>query len=214
MNTTKFRFLLVLIGIGSFTFTWSQHSSQQYGSKNRNVHNLREIPEIQKIAERYYESGSVKIAASAKIDDMGITRFLRVDKNVTFVLERERKSRFEKDVVYRRYQQFYKGVKVDGGGYTVKVSVKQDSQETLELLTPNVYYHLHINVEPTIKLEAIPRLIGVNEINRHEIFISNRYSEEYLLLWRINDRNVPGRQVLINARTGQVINPNHALAEA
>jgi len=205
MKITKFRFLLVLIGIGSFTFSWSQQSSHQYGSKNRNVYNLKEMPEIQKITERYYESGSLKISESAKINDREIAKFLKPDKNVTFELQRERKSRFEKDVVYRRYQQFYKGVKVDGGGYTVKVSTHDKFPHQLELLTPSIYYNLNVNVEPVVKLESIPRLIGIHAMSKYELLISNLYSEHYVLLWKINDQDQTGRQILINAHTGEII---------
>lgn len=42
-------------------------------------------------------------------------------------------------------------------------------------------------------------------MSKYELLISNLYSEHYVLLWKINDQDQTGRQILINAHTGEII---------
>ena len=201
-----FKFAIIISSLIPFFGNAQEHQLSSHQSTNRNVVVASGVPLIKSVAEKIFPSGSILLKQNINVTENELLQNLKVEKLVTFSLQRETESRFDKSIIFRRYQQFYKGVEIDGGGYTVKLhrnSAKGHSG--LQLFSPNIYYNISVNTSPTVLLESIPKILNVAAISMPELIISDRYGGHYKLLWKFF---IPGNhveQVWLDAHTGKIV---------
>jgi Zn-dependent metalloprotease len=143
---------------------------------------------------------------------------MNADNETTFALIRETQGRLDKTKIYRRYQQYYKGVLVDGGGYTAALRVTTGPGDEPHdpcdgegefMLSPQIFSGININVTPQINDATISQIINGNVIGGKELIIQHDTYQNcgYDLFWKVNfDDTNDGAQVSwINATTGELI---------
>ena len=84
-----------------------------------------------------------------------------IDRHTTFAWIDERQSRFSK-IRYERYQQYYKGVKVVGGGYSRVVPIDPGGNPCTPvlLLSLRIYNNINMDIEPSVQKEDIERILA------------------------------------------------------
>lgn len=83
-----------------------------------------------------------------------------LDTNTFFVLDGSYTNPFDENILYERYQQYYKNVKVEGGGYAIKVrSGPDDPCAALISLSPYIAYNIDIETEPSIPLKPAMQIM-------------------------------------------------------
>ncbi len=199
-QTLLFMALALLLPLVGFA------QSQQTKSKNCNVPKAAQIPEIVDIAEKIYPNTTIKLKHDATVSPEGILDMLKMDRHVSFAQEREKVGRFDTNILFKHYQQYYKGVKVKNGGYTIKTRCGDSSDKNrLELFTPNIFYNIDVDVEPTIREKNLVRILDVEEVRMSELIISDAYSDDFKLLWTTY---IPGKihtQLWIDAHSGKIL---------
>lgn len=78
---------------------------------------------------------------------------LGVGQGTTFQLIKETSSHFDEGKYYRKYQQYYQGVKVEGGGYTVGYYIGDgpgDPCDVAFMVSPHIANNFNISVTPSV----------------------------------------------------------------
>lgn len=133
-------------------------------------------------AEKIYPDGTVVLSAASSASQSGLLQMIESPAGSTFALAREGKSRFDSQAVYRRYQQYHHGIKVDGGGYTVKLLPGAAGGAQVRRFAPNIFYGIEVPLDPTVGQPALAGILGVPGITAAELIISDWYGGGYLLL--------------------------------
>jgi hypothetical protein len=150
--------------------------------EHRTVHNIKEIPELQRVVEKYSADGSVIFVDDAGVSEAEILRHLEISDEMTFDLQNKRQSRFSHSTTYLRFQQFYKGVKVENGGYAIKSEGELPGDGYgVKQFSPFLYYDISIDVDPDIEESDITQILRVNNVRSAELLISDRFSVDYKL---------------------------------
>jgi Zn-dependent metalloprotease len=140
-----------------------------------------------------------------------------IDSYMTFAWIDERQSRFSK-IRYDRYQQYYKGVKVVGGGYSRVVPIDPGGNPCVPvmLLSLRIYNNINMDVEPSVKKEGIERILAnriggtasniVQNDPNLEILCDSTTNCQPILTWKIyfNDNN-EYKFGWLNAMDGQIV---------
>lgn len=143
-------------------------------------------------------------------------QILNADNETTFELIRKTVGRLDKTKLFYRYQQYYKGVLVDGGGYTAVYRVAlgpgdepNEPCESAFMLSTQILSEINIDVTPQVNDAMISQIINGNVIDGKELIIQHNTYQNcgYDLFWKVNfDDTNDGAQVSwINAVTGEVI---------
>lgn len=157
-------FLTILV-MSSFV-CFSQHQNEI-----KNTTDLSNITELKLAIEKTYPHGAVKFTPDSKIKESELLDHLSLGNEVTFRLFRERKSRFNQNDVFRYYKQFYKGLEVEAGGYTVKVATSSISEKSfIKLFLPNIYAQIELNVVPEILETDLSNLLNVDKVFKSIVF--------------------------------------------
>lgn len=136
-----------------------------------------------------------------------------LNNDYTFQFERETPSRFDENYSFKRYQQYYKGVKVDGGGYSIKVKTGPDNPcgpTAAIILTPFLLTNISINTDPIIsQQQALQVVDGISNNNiLTELAITHNLlnSCEYILTYKLSYEDGNGNWVAwIDAKNGGLI---------
>ncbi len=172
------------------------------------------MQEIRLLSDTIYNGGKIifryeEVNSFKSLDDY--LPFFNLGENVTFEVASEKQSRFDKDKLYTRYEQFYKGILVDGGGVTAGYIKTHGGTTTtdggpcdrLQMLAPYFFSDINISVVPTISEKQIRELLGVSSMKADLIITTNiRNDFEYLLTWKVNH----GRKVSwIDANSSEIL---------
>jgi hypothetical protein len=156
-------------------------------------------------AEKIYPDGTIVLSPSSSASQPSLLQMIESPAGSSFTLARESKSRFDSQAVYRRYQQYHHGIKVDGGGYTAKLVPGQDGSLRLERFAPHVFYGIDVPLEPTVGQQALSGILGVPAITAAKLIISDRYGGGFLLLWEVSYADGEPKHALINAHSGDIV---------
>lgn len=140
-----------------------------------------------------------------------------IDGYTTFAWIDERQSRFS-NTRYERYQQYYKGVKVVGGGYSRVVPIDPGGNPCVPvmLLSLHIYNNINMDIEPSVQKEDIESIlanqIGGTALNivqndpNLEILCDSTTNCQPILTWKIyfND-NGEYKFGWLDAMDGQIV---------
>ena len=175
-----------------------KEQSQYDGLNQSNVLFEKLKPKI----DRIYANGSMTFLPNIQVTEKELFKSINLNSDITFKQVRERKSRFDENASFKKFDQFYKGIKVQNKGYTIKI--KDNSK--VELFTPNIVDEINIDITPKKSLESIQSRFEQDRIVKPELIISNDFGSEYKLIWsfyKANDKKT--EQIWIDAHTGQIL---------
>jgi hypothetical protein len=165
-------------------------------------------------ADSIYPRGLI-IFEKSKMQELNdfnkITELLKYEKETSFTLERETKSFFD-DTKYQYYQQYYKGILVDGGGYSKNIPTDTDPCLAVLAFSANIAYDINLDVVPNIsesKLKAIlSESFGLesDSINSKLVISCNMFNDcSYRLAWRVEYESKGFKISWIDAKTGKIL---------
>jgi Zn-dependent metalloprotease len=139
-----------------------------------------------------------------------ITELLRYERESSFRLERETKS-FLDDSRYQYFQQYYKEVLVEGGGYSKNIPTDDPCLSVLALGV-NIAYDIKLDITPNITENKLKSLLfesfptDSEEINSQLVISCNMFNNcDYRLNWRVEYVSNGSKISWIDAKTGEIL---------
>lgn len=159
------------------------------------------------------ESGIIHLNIEHTYELDGISEFvalLGLGQDNHFELVQSQKSRFNENIEYEYYQQFYKGVAVEGGGFTVSAWVipgdpGNPCDRAYNMLFSNLYFDIELSVSPDLGTQNINQLI--NNVRETELVISTNLSNncEYKLAYVTKYTDQYSFNSWVDANTGELL---------
>lgn len=126
---------------------------------------------------------------------------------------KENKSRFDENVIYRRYQQLYKGLLVDGGGYTASYRIAigpnepNDPCKAAYRLSPYILSDINIDINSKVERSAIKNLFHVSTLTSEELLITHNLDGNcgYRLMWQVSYFDGTPKTSWVDAKTGDLV---------
>ncbi len=142
---------------------------------------------------------------------------LHLDEYTTFQLTKETQSRFDEYVTYRKYQQYYKDVPVEGGGYTGVFEIPWPPLPhpcaEANMMVPYIFSGIELEVEPAIDSTDLMSLLSADTIHSFELVISHNvtYNCEYNLAWKTHYSNQDSSKIVwVDTETGSILKESSA----
>ena len=135
---------------------------------------------------------------------------LNLDKETSFKMVRENRSRLDNLEFYRTYQQYYQGLEVEGGGFTaaLKTNTPDDPCAEIFFLSPNVLTGVNISLDPVTSNEDVRNILKTEHIVKQALIISHNLNAdcEYNLAWRVEclKDGIPTK-AWIDAQSGKIL---------
>jgi len=147
-----YSFALSLIIISGFSQTDHRLSDSSFKSQTKNIFIVNNESNLQNITKKVYRDGTLNLMNSDITDLDQILNEIQLPSDCTFELTEEIPSRFDQEQIIAKYQQYYKGVPVKGGGYKIRKNLKTNK---ILLFSPSIYYGIELNISKHIQLKEI-----------------------------------------------------------
>lgn len=172
------------------------------------------IENLKSLVDTVYPNGTIYFDPS-KLDVSGklelLYPLLDLDEKTTFELAKETKSRLNEDKLFRRYQQYYDGILVEGGGFTTAYYIPSgppvDPCLEAYMMTPYLLSEIDLQLETLIPKSSLDGILVKGKVKSAELVISNHISGncEYNLCWKVEYFEGGNRTAWIDAYTGVVL---------
>ncbi|MBK9109785.1 MAG: M4 family metallopeptidase [Saprospiraceae bacterium] len=158
-----------------------------------------------------FENGILFVDCSPKDSLEIIIASLGLDSNTSFELLFTENDFQDTMYYYSRHQQFYKGIRVDGGGYTVEYIRNQTDDpdnpcDNIYSIAPRILTEISIDTAADISLQSALEYFESDTVYDSELIITHNFLNEceYLLVWRIAYSDTAGgnKCIFIDANTG------------
>ncbi|TVQ51524.1 MAG: hypothetical protein EA362_00180, partial [Saprospirales bacterium] len=206
-NPKKMKLLLFYITICFFinlNFNYSQIILERTAEldSNANVF-MYDVPiELNSLSSKFHLDGTIQIKESYNANQDTILGYLNLDTQTSFVLSRVRPSRFEENVTFTFFQQYYDNIEVEGGGYTIK---EDTSTGKLIHFIPHIYCNINISTTPTYTESQVISFFSNDDLLSKELIITNRF-EDFNLVWICNViKNDSLKLYFIDAHYGNIL---------
>lgn len=135
-----------------------------------------------------------------------------LDEDISFQLQFSEDEYNDNSRYYSRFQEYYKGLLVEGGGITVnyirnKSGDPSNPCDILYSLAPRILTGFSLNTNPTISLSSAIESITSDTIFNSELIITHNLDSrcEFKLVWRIDYLDNVNKRDYIDAHSGQVL---------
>lgn len=133
-----------------------------------------------------------------------------LDSGTTFEFVNEYTALGDSIIVYKRYQQYYHDVKVEGGGYTMAFMRPGGPNPCIDnphILVPYVKSNIEINVEPTVNKGTLPTILDVDTLYNTDLVIVHNleWDCEFLLAYKVYYLQDSYKVSWIDANSGDII---------
>jgi len=211
---TLFIFLLfyAILGKGQTDFT-AKSDCDNYNKFLRTA----QLNELERIAERIQNNGKIYFDPS-KFQEYGsienIYPLLGINSRNTFEVVKQTKSRFDNNRTFIRYQQYYKNIKVEGGGYTAGYIIPDggpvgphDPCLQAYMVAPYLLTDININVVPKIQKPALSEILNIRNFQQASLVIEQNLERAcaYNLVWKVEYYNGKSLTSWVDALTGRVL---------
>ena len=169
-----------------------------------------QIEQVKPLVSAVRENGTLFLNPE-KADSMELLfQKMGVTTGTTFQLVKETKSRLDSTKFFRKYQQYYYGVEVNGGGYTtayIGPGGPTDPCAEAYMMAPHILTEISLNHNPTVPTTNIPSILGVQNIENSILLVSHNLNNqcEYRLVWRVTYFKDYPKISWIDAHSGAVI---------
>ncbi len=137
--------------------------------------------------DKTFNNGTIQFSESVLEKDL--LSSIGLDKESSFTNTHEATSMLNEEVTTKRFEQYYKGIKVNGGGYALYLN-KRSGTERVSSFTPYIFYDIDVNITPKIGDSEILELL--NPDNKHftkELIIDHHYRKDYTLCYYVEFSN-------------------------
>jgi Zn-dependent metalloprotease len=213
MKTYIFIFNL-LFATFSTTFIFSQENDHSTASMCENFNSFAKTERIEKVkplVSSILPNGTLYLNPE-KLDSIEfLFEKMGIDNGTTFEFVGETKSRLDDNKTFRRYQQFYEGVKVIGGGYTMAYIGTGPPTDpcggVAYMLAPNVLTGISLDTRPLIEESSIFEILKIEKTVKPELVITHNLTNrcEYTLTWQVTYFDGKSKISWIDAQTGSII---------
>ncbi len=158
-----------------------------------------------------FENGILHVDLSPKDSLDIILASLDLDTNNSFELIFTDNEFQDSVFYYSRYQQYYNGLRVDGGGFTVeyirnKVDDPDNTCDNIYSIAPRILTEISVDKDPDISLQSALEYFESDTVYQSELLITHNFLNEceYLLIWRISygDNELGNHCIYIDANSG------------
>lgn len=179
--------------------------------------------ELKELSDTIFPSGIIYLNPSKvkEVGQEGVMDLLGLENETTFELIQTNQSRFNEQKIHRRYQQYYQGIFVDGGGYSITSHITGGGNpigapdptwdgpcEDVSMAAFYVLSDIDLSTTPQINEEEVKQILNVTTIEKEELIISHNILNDckYLLTWKVNyyDNNIP-KKAWIDAQNGNIL---------
>jgi hypothetical protein len=144
----------------------------------------------------FSETGEVKITSTITKEEL-ISSFTD-GENYQLKLRTTSNRRLKPGSTYFLYDQYFKGLAVEGGGLTIEESVSG-----VVTMWPKLFDKIDIPVVPRINNSDLEKIFG--DIQSTEMIISRRFSDAYLLVYKVEFTSSGSKVAFVDANTGKVL---------
>jgi hypothetical protein len=191
--------LVLFLLIQSYSVSQTRIDKADFLNKSANSF-MENVPnDIYSIVDRIEPDGSLKIKSDNLLSQEEILSVLGISNEHSFELTRENESYISSDIKYKYYQQYYKSIKVEGGGYLVT-----EKSGKIFKFSPNLYTNIDLDTNPCVVDSDIHNILGTVRIHSKELIISNRFDQRNKLMWIVNFTNEENKIVHIDAQNGTI----------
>jgi len=177
------------------------------------------LAKLKEVADSIYVDGTTHIR-NDDIISLGDTKVIKLffdeNKNTTYKLVKQTQSRVNKQGFYNKYQQYYKGIPVENGGFsTYKPNGYQPqpcgtiSNGVLNSYRTYIFDDINISTLPKIHQWRLGRILDVdnNNIHKAELVISPNINGgcDYKLTWKVDYVDITNKRVWIDAQSGKIL---------
>ena len=175
---------------------------------------------LEVLAHEISPNGSVYFNPE-KVKEYGqqaILEKIGIQEETSFQLVRSSQSNFNEQKVYRRFQQYHNGVKVEDGGYTVASNITNGNPsapdpgwdgpcDAVAMISFFVFTGIEIETTPQIQENQIPEILTVPSIKRAELVITHNIRDEcnFNLAWKVYYDDDASKIAYIDALSGILI---------
>lgn len=169
-----------------------------------------QIEQVKPLVSAVRENGTLLLNPE-KADSMDLLfQKLGVTTGTTFQLVKETKSRLDSTKFFRKYQQYYYGIEVDGGGYTTAYIGPGGPTAPCAkayMMAPHILTEISLNHNPTIPSTNIPSILDVQNVQSSKLLITHNLTNqcEYKLVWRVAYNKDYSKISWIDAHSGALI---------
>lgn len=144
-------------------------------------------------------------------------KFLDLNKNYNLIEEKEFRSRFDQDIFFRRYQQYYKGVRISGGGLTATYRAPNiggpvgpgpsNPCAQLAKIMPHLITNLNIETKPSINQQAIRNKFKQSQVDLIELLIEPNLLSKCTprLVYKVFHQEETPKITWVDANTGKIL---------
>lgn len=138
---------------------------------------LRVLPfGLESCVKNIYQDGTYVLKSSNQLNLKSLICFLNISDDYTFKESRSSISRINKERIYKFYQQYYKGVLIEGAGFTTLIDI--NSGKIVEF-SPSIISNLNFDIK-TVKL--------VSDIKYPDSILNDSFEMEDLRIVFLNKK--------------------------
>lgn len=211
--------LVSIISLCFFTPLFAQVSptTQLHTRDCANYNSFRNTPNAQVLLDTYAD----KISSSGiihldriKTENIGgspaLYTFFNLDPNTTFEQISTIQSFSDSNNKINRYQQYYQGVPIDGGGYIEYMAMAPspcDDDPVMIAMYPQIATEINIDVVSTVNENSLANIIGNSNISKQELWIAPNLLGNctYKLAWKVDYQDSSFKRAWVDAKTGNII---------
>jgi hypothetical protein len=181
-------------------------SQNRNSSKHLNNFLNNDLSELHSFSKEVQDDGTIILNDEINISRSKILYLLGYGgSKYSYKLERESQSIFSKNRRFQFYQQYYKGIKVDGGSILLTLESQGKSTRICKI-APHLYT-IEVNVDSYISKNKIKSLLKIekDEFFECKLLISDVQNNTPQLVWDVYYSNQYGTHAQINAVSGQIL---------
>lgn len=210
------KILLYIIAISSPIIIFGQEiitSKTDCDNYNKFLESSK-LDNLKELSDSIYPNGKIylDVERNERFRELeSIKTFLGLGNVYSLQYKSTRVSRFDENIEFRRYEQYFKGVKVEGGGLTAGYRIPGDGPvgpngpcDELYMLSPYLFTEIDIDVNSQIGESQLSRILNVEEIKRAELIVE-QFNCSYRLIWKTDYYKNKPLTSWVDANTGVVV---------
>ncbi len=187
-----------------------QSTSASFDCSNHNAFlSNGQVNQIRHLVTRIARDGTLYL--DNKYDDSLSLIIQRITQTgTTFQLISESNSALDTNKTYKKYREYYYGIEVESGGYSMSFIRPGGPGPCVllpQMLSPAIKTGISLNLTPSIASTSLPSILSVSHVDRTELVITHSITNqcEYKLVYRTTYTNGARKIAYIDAHTGTII---------
>ncbi|HRO09303.1 MAG TPA: M4 family metallopeptidase [Saprospiraceae bacterium] len=192
-------FILLFLFWGLSAFGQNRVQKAEFIHEDANSF-MKNVPSpLKDIADKIDADGTIHIKHDRYVTEKDILQLLSIKPEFSFSKKRENTSYLNAQKKYKYYQQFYKGIRVESGGYLIA-----EDTGKVSLFSPNLFTDIETDTTPEIPVSAFKSILTADSIYNSELIITNRFTKEFRLVWKVKYTDIEYKDAYIDALDGVV----------